>query len=137
MRVAVTVAALVLIVSGLGFASTVGDDPGLRTQYQNYSAGDTVKVELRAGLRTVGYNLCFAFLGLERLDEVGWESVPIGSPGKYVACPAIQHLLKPFGRATGTAYLPRDLESGTYRITHEVEVADDRVPLESNVFTVR
>ena len=126
---------LVLLAVGLAFAATPGLEPRLRTDSQIYSAGDTVKIELKAGPRTVGYNLCFAYLTLQRQSDFDWEDAPMRSH-RNTACLSIQNLLQPFRRASGTLSLRPDLAPGLYRITHEIEVDGDRYLVASNTFTV-
>ena len=105
------------------------------TSATEYAPGDTVSVILEnESDEAVGYNICFAFLELERNGEV----VPAGlGPDESTVCQANLPGLAPGEVAEGVAYLPDDLEAGTYRLATEVEVGDDRQRVVTNSFGVR
>lgn len=65
----------------------------MRSDASSYVSGAEVGVQLRAGARSVGYNLCFAFARLEQHDRHGgWAPVDVhlGPPssGNLVVCTA-------------------------------------------------
>jgi hypothetical protein len=103
-----------------------------------YSGGDQVRLTLTNRTATrVGYNICFAFLNIER-DEAGtWSPFRADlGPGGNVACTAQLHFMAPGASAEGVAHLPKDLKLGSYRITYEAEVDGTRVKTATEAFTV-
>jgi hypothetical protein len=133
-RAGLAVAAIAVLVGGYGFASTGGIQPALRTDSSSYLPGDVVGVQLRAGIRSTGYNLCFSFATLERFDPAGWGPVDVGL-GRGL-CTAQQLILPTLQGAEGSVHLPRDLPPGAYRLAYEVEVGGERRRVATDRFTV-
>lgn len=107
----------------------------------SYSPGQELKVTLNNDSPgEVGYNLCFAFLKLQWMFGNGWETVAgayLGPPSKETTdCTSDLRLLGAGQSAGGSAHLPDDLAEGTYRLTHDVEVGNDRREIATDGFTV-
>ena len=117
---------------------SISDEVTLRTDSQTYAPGGRPKITLVNGSDSeVGYNLCFAFLELERLDGGTWKKVSKSlGPGGNVDCTAELRLLAPGAMATGQPYLPSDLEPGTYRLVHKAEINRERTEVATNAFEV-
>jgi hypothetical protein len=129
-----TVAAVTLVQT---VVASGGLAPALRTDESTYQPGEQVEVQLRAGLQTVGYNLCFAFATLEQRDDAGWvpTGAHLGPPSDdLVACTSELRGLAPLFGAEGAVHLPPDLAPGDYRLTYDLEFA--RGPVTSRPFTV-
>ncbi|MGH2554367.1 MAG: hypothetical protein ACRDHO_01430 [Actinomycetota bacterium] len=124
-RAGVVIAGVAVLIGGYAFVSSGGFQPALRTDSSSYLPGDVVGVRLKAGILPVGYNLCFAFATLERLDGDGWDPVGVYlSPqdGEAWYCTTEGLTLPPLLSAKDVVYLPSDLPSGGYRLAYEVEV---------------
>jgi hypothetical protein len=109
-----------------------------RTDSAQYAAGDRPTVTLENHSPTsVGYNLCFAFLELDRLEAETWKllSVDLG-PGGNVDCQAFLAMLQPGMIDSGRLYLPDDLPRGRYRLVHNVTIGDARQRIATNEFDV-
>lgn len=128
---------IALLTGGYALVSSGGVQAALRADSSSYRPGAAVEVQLKAGLRSVGYNLCFAFATLEGVDGDGAEAldVNLGPPG--TACTGEMWGLPPLFGATGAAYLPRDLRSGEYRLSYEIEVGGERRAVTTSPFSVR
>jgi hypothetical protein len=101
--------------------------------------GHVVGVRLRAGIRFVGYNLCFGFATLERVDEEGWDPVDVNlgpHDGEGPACTPEMRMLQPLMVAKEAIHLPRDLPFGEYRLAYELEVGGERRKWATSPFTV-
>jgi hypothetical protein len=135
---AVALASVAVLLGGCGDASNEGFQPTLRTDSSSYRQGEVVGIQLKAGIiRTVGYNLCFGWAELERLDSNGWHPVRANlGPDEDTFCTAEQKLLSPLQVARDKAYLPRDLPVGTYRLAYDLEIEDERSKYRSNQFSV-
>ena len=81
----------------------------------------------------MGYNLCF--VKLEIRDGPSWRTVPHLAPNE--ACTAELRMMPPGGSAQWQIRLSEDLEDGTYRLSHDVEVGDDRRTISSGTFQVK
>lgn len=118
--------------------SPSGGTVSLTADATSYSSGAIVRLTLRAGQSTtVGYNLCPAYLELDRQVGSDWRKVDadLGPSGNTV-CTAELRLLQPGQTAPGEAHLPQTLASGTYRIAHGVEVDNERQRVTTDAFTV-
>lgn len=104
-----------------------------------FSPGSEVNSQLENNSdRAIEYNICFAFLHLEQQNNDGWTPVAIGlGPDENAACTAQLNSLPAGDTAETTAYLPSDLDQGTYRLTTEVEVSGERRRIVTNSFEVR
>lgn len=135
-----TLPLLILVVALAGCnAGRSASEPEFSTRSDVYRPGDEVALRLENDTEIpIGYNICFAFLALERRGEEGWEPVEVGlGPEPDAACTLELNGLAPGESAESTAYLPEDLEAGTYRIATDVEVADAPQALETQSFEVR
>ena len=103
-----------------------------------YAPGDKPTLTLRNGTEgQVGYNLCFAFVHLERREANEWKSVTANlGPGGNVACTSELRLLQQGASATGEVHLPGDLPPGTYRLTHRVEIESADQTIATDAFEV-
>ena len=133
---------LVLVTGACGGATEPGAVPGLTLAAARdaYTGGDTVRVRLTNGTASaVGYNLCFAFLGLERRGTWShWAPLAVSlAPAPNVGCAGPLYGLSPGGEAEGAAFLPRDLPPGVYRLTARVEVGGRDRPVATGAFAVR
>jgi hypothetical protein len=110
----------------------------LRTNAQRYAPSDQPQVTLENHSQDqVGYNICFAFLKLERREAGTWQAFSANlGPGGNVVCTAELRLLQPGANASGRVYLPADLPSGTYRLTHDVEINGKRQKAATGGFEV-
>lgn len=120
-RAGLAMAGIALVVAGLAFATSGGINPALRTDGSSYAPGDTVRVQLKAGIRSVGYNLCL--VSFERLDAAGWQFVPHIPPGS--ACILVQVGLRPLFGAEASVDLPRHSRPGLYRLKAGVVVGGE------------
>lgn len=113
--------------------------PYLSASSDSYAPGDQVTVEIRnGGAVDVGYNICYAFLTLERQVADAWEQLQVGlGPEPQAPCTTQLDLLAPGARDEATAYLPHDLGPGTYRIATGVEIGPELAVLETEPFEVR
>lgn len=131
--------AMVLLASVSCERGAPEDGPRLLAESSLYEPGDRVTVEIRnEGTSEVGYNICHAFLTLER--EVGhqWEEMQVGlGPEPDSPCTAQLNLLEVGARDVADAFLPADLRPGTYRITTGIEVGPQLVVLQTDPFEVR
>lgn len=106
----------------------------LSTDSRSYEPGEVVEIELRNTFATrIGYNLCFVQLQVR--DGESWRSVSHLAPNE--ACTSELRIMPRGGSAKGQITLPRDLEDGTYRLSHDVEVGDDRQTISSGTFEVQ
>ncbi|MEX2401024.1 MAG: hypothetical protein WD423_09660 [Rhodothermales bacterium] len=133
-------AGLAFIVAAAWGCSVVGtnDDITLRTGTDTYAVGDEVRLRLenQSGSE-VGYNLCFAYLDLQRRTGDEWHDVTADlGPDDSVACTAELRTLAPGDEAAGLAHIPADLPGDSYRITHDVEVHGEMQTIPSNSFVV-
>lgn len=140
-RVGLALAGLAAVVGAWAFVSAGGVQPALRTGGAAYQPGDEVQVQIKAGLRAVGYNLCSDFVHLQQRVGDNWEPGrrSLGPPpedGVMWACTAELRILPPLLGATGAIHLPPDLEQGTYRLVTDAEVAGERRPVATNAFVV-
>ena len=79
----------------------------------------------------VAYSFCDSFL--EKDTAAAWVRAEPARP-----CLAIAYVLGPHAEARHTRMLPRDLATGHYRITAEIQwLRQLRFPLNSNTFEVR
>jgi hypothetical protein len=134
-----TVLLALAVLGGLALSASGGVGPSLRTEEGSYQPGDRVELQLRNGLRPAGYNLCFAFVALQRQGPEGWDTVAahLGPPTEdLVACRADLRPLWPLGRVSSTVHLPSDLPSGAYRLVHGLEIGGDRRAVATDPFTV-
>jgi hypothetical protein len=111
-------------------AAPEGPGIALSADKPSYSPGQQVKVTLTNTTQDgAGYNLCFAFLELQRQSGDNWETVrgaDLSPPGsEVIACTTELRFLPPDQTVSGPAHLPADLPNGTYRLTHEVEVGNE------------
>jgi hypothetical protein len=138
--VGVWLVVLPLLVGSFALMLGGGIGPRMRTDAGSYQPGDRVDVQLRNGLRPAGYNLCFAFAGLQRHETQGWIAVPgdLSPPvgDDLVACTAEMRTLPPLWGHQAAANLPSDLPEGEYRLVHELEVGGERRAVASDPFTV-
>lgn len=126
-RAGVVVAGVAVLTGGYAFASSGGVQPALRTDSSSYLPGDVVGVRLKAGIRFVGYNLCFGWATLERLDRDGWDPVDVNlGPDEMTGCTAEMRMLQPLMVAKDVIHLPRNLPSDEYRLAYELEVGGER-----------
>ena len=102
-----------------------------------YMPGESVVVRLvnRSGT-AIAHSMCFAFLELERLDDSAWISVKADLGPGNAACDLVLYHLPPAGQVQGTAYLPRNLPEGRYRLSTTVEAPRHRLTLVTQGFTV-
>jgi hypothetical protein len=130
---------LAVLGSGVALTSSGGVGPSMRTEESSYQPGDRVEFQLRNGLRPAGYNLCFAFVTLQREATEGWDAIAADlgpATGDLVACRAELRPLPPLGRAAAAVHLPTDLPAGAYRLVHELEIGGDRRAVATDTFTV-
>ncbi len=108
------------------------------TDSDRYAAGEQVAIRLTNNTETsLGYNICFAFLKLEAYVDGEWSTINAGlGPDDITACTAELRSLRPGESAESVAHLPIDLSSGTYRLTHDVEVNGSRRTVATNPFEV-
>lgn len=105
----------------------------LTNDARSYKPGDEVKIELRnASLSRVGYNLCYVQLQLK--DGETWHSISHLAPNE--ACTSELRVMPPGASAKGKINLPSDLQEGTYRLSGEFEVGDDRTAISTATFRV-
>lgn len=111
----------------------------LSTDSKRYQPGGEIEVTLvNNSDESVGSNICFAFLTLEKRARGTWGTLPADlSPGPDVACTSELRLMQSGDSASGMATLPRNLEAGIYRLTTEVEVSGEREKVTSDDFRVR
>jgi hypothetical protein len=139
-RAGVMIASVAVLTGGYAFASSGGVQPALRTHSSSYLPGDVVGVRLKAGIRFVGYNLCFGFATLERLDGDGWDTVDVNlgpHDGEVYFCTLELRSLPSLLGAKETVHLPPDLPSGEYRLSYELEVGGELRKVATGHFTVR
>jgi hypothetical protein len=105
---------------------------------REYAPGDQVKITLANGSnQRVGYNICFAFLDLERRDKSVWTKVAADlGPGGNVACTAQLIFMPPGEEADSVAHLAEDLSPATYRIAYNVEVGSMGTKVATEAFVV-
>ena len=110
----------------------------LSTDAGAYSAGDDVEIALRNDSdQDLGYNICYAFLLLQREMGGEWQETQVGlGPEPDAPCTTQLNLLEPAASTQGTAYLPDDLPPGTYRISTMLEVEGVRTELHTEPFAV-
>ena len=113
-------------------------DVSFTTTTTSYQGGAIVEVRLVNGSDSeVGYNICFAFLSLERYEGGGWSDTKKNlGPDEMTACTNELRIMQNGGSDIGKAYLPRDLAPGTYRLVHDAELDGERTTLATNSFTV-
>lgn len=117
-----------------------GAPPGvvsLRTDAASYRPGDKAIVTLSNGSQgRVGYNLCFAFLSLERNDGGTWKAAQAQLGPPNMGCTTELRLLRPGGTDSSEITIPAGLAAGNYRVTHNIEVAGSQVRVFSEAFAV-
>lgn len=135
-KTGIVMASLAVITSGYSFASTGGLQPALRTDSSSYVQGDVVDVGLKAGIRYVGYNLCFGWATLERLDGGSWTSVDVvlGPPDAF--CTAEMLMLPSLRGVEEKVHLPRHLPAGEYRLAYDLEIEGVRRKFATDPFLV-
>lgn len=122
---------LVLIVAAMSLGGCDGSQSAaqisFRTAETAYAPGSEVAVRLENQSDiTVGYNICFASIELERQDG-GWEIVPASlGPNEPSGCTDELRMLAPTETAESRAFLPARLAAGRYRLATGVEVRTDR-----------
>jgi len=130
-----------VLASFLAVLASGGTDPAMRMA-GTPAAGTQVEVQLRSGTATTGVNLCLSSLQLEALSSAGWAAAPEGlttAAGGDAAdedCPADLQDIGAFRAAANTVRLHEDLPLGTYRITTEVTVGDERRTVTTRPFEV-
>ncbi|HEX7069754.1 MAG TPA: hypothetical protein VF190_03065 [Rhodothermales bacterium] len=136
-RVAFTVHVLLLL-AGCNTGRSASA-PVLATRSDVYGPGDRIAVTLENDTSTpIGYNICYSFLMLERRTDTGWEAVEVSlAPDPTSACTLELKMLAPDEQAEGVAYLPAELEAGTYRLATDVEVESVREMVATDPFEVR
>lgn len=129
----------VAVLTGVyAFVSSGGVHPALRTDAASYAPGDVVGLRLKAGIRPVGFNLCFTTL--ERRVGEGWEHIPrypADDDGTITACTAEMRVMPPLLASTYDLELPPDLVTGAYRLVSEVDVGDEPRRVTTSPFTAR
>jgi hypothetical protein len=128
-----------VLASFLAVLSSGGTEPAMRVA-GTPTPGAQVDVQLRSGTSQTGVNLCVSSLQLEALATTGWTPAPEGitsaSGGEETDCPADLQELAPLRAAAHTVRLHEDLPPGTYRITTEVAVGDERRMVATRPFEV-
>lgn len=123
----------VLILAVAACSPRAATQSSLLTDRQSYEQGETVIITLRNTFsERIGYNLCLVTLQLRARGE--WQTTP--HLGENEACTMELRTMPAGSSAEGQLTLPRDLEPGTYRITHEVEIGDERRNVISESFEV-
>jgi hypothetical protein len=122
----------------------VGSSPttgvSLAAEASSYRPGDQVVVTLQNNTSNIaGYNLCFAFLELQRQVSDSWKSVRALGPNRQAVCTTELRGLQPGTQADGRAYLPTTLSPGIYRIALRVEIGigNAREMVATDGFSVR
>lgn len=111
----------------------------LSTDEDVYAPGARVEIELtNATSAAIEYNICFAFLSLERPIDDGWQRVEASlGPEPDAACTLELRRLAAGSDAESEVFLPDDLPSGSYRLATEISMGNAMVVLESDPFEVR
>jgi hypothetical protein len=138
-RAGVALTAVAVLIGAYAIASSGGIQPALRTESKAYLPGNEVGVRLKAGIQGVGYNLCFAFATLERLDGNVWRPLEANlgpHDSVLVACTSELRLLPSLFGAQGTVYLPDGLRSGEYRLIYQPAVGGEQRRVATGPFTV-
>lgn len=121
--------ALVLSACSAGRETSLSDVT-LVTDKRSYNSGDEIRVTLRnESERSRGYNLCAAIL--QRRDGDTW--VPISEDR---VCTTDLKMLPAGGEDSSGRDLPKDLDTGNYRLSLEIEPGPDRDQVTSNEFRV-
>ena len=117
--------------------NTTAGEVTLRADATRYAPGDKPKLTLSNNSEgDVGYNLCFAFIDLERNEGGTWKPVTAHLGPPDTACTAPLFLLKPGATANGELILPTDLAPGTYRLVHKSDIEGARQPIATDAFEV-
>lgn len=109
-----------------------------RTDQECYSPGERpiLTLENRSS-SPVSYNICFAFLELERFEDGAWRRLKVNlGPGPPVACDAALRTLAPGESDTSSIYLPPDLPAGRHRIVSQLEIGRQEEKVTTNEFGV-
>ena len=126
------------VLCGCDALSSSSADVTFHASASEYAPGDTVGVVLEnRSDEGVGYNICSAFVGLDRKGRTWKAAWPGLGPGEGAACQSNLNGLAPGGAIEGSVKLPSDLDTGTYRLATEVEVGRDRQRVATGSFTVR